>query len=208
MILHCIRHGESSFNAAGRIQGQLDPPLSELGLQQAQLLAQALKVRPITAIYCSPLTRAVQTATPLAEQLGLPLVLDPRLQEIHAGVFQGLTWPEINDRFPADSAGWKSHNPDFRVTGGETRRELMARGVAVFQHLREQTHKEMAVVTHGGLLGAALQGLLEIPAARSPFRFFNTGWNILAWESEPRLVKLNDTTHLSALGVTLSMGDL
>ena len=208
MILHCIRHGESEFNSQGRIQGQLDPPLSEIGKKQSDLLAETLANRNITAIYCSPLLRARQTAAPIARLLGLDVLLLDELMEIHAGLFQGLTWGEIHERYPQAEAGWKSHDPDFRVDGGETRRELMARGELAMQKIRETKHAEVAVITHGGLLGAALKALLKIPAELNPFRFFNTGWNALAWDSQVRLIKLNDAWHLRSLGEDLTMGDL
>lgn len=208
MLLHCVRHGESQFNCQGRIQGQLDPPLSELGMAQAELLAEALAKRPITAVVSSPLVRARQTAEPLARRLGVDMLLMPELMEIHAGCFQGLTWPEIRARFPDLESRWKSHDPDFRVDGGETRRELMARGAAALRKVRELPHAEVAVVTHGGLLGAALKALLQIPAELNPFRFYNTGLNTLAWNGQIKLLRLNDAEHLRSLGQEMSMGDL
>ncbi|KKK94352.1 hypothetical protein LCGC14_2683730, partial [marine sediment metagenome] len=67
MLLYCIRHGESTYNAEGRIQGQSDVPLSELGRRQGEAVAAALRAEPVEAIYSSPLRRAMQTAEPLAD---------------------------------------------------------------------------------------------------------------------------------------------
>ena len=88
MLLYCIRHGESSYNAEGRIQGQSDVPLSELGRRQSEAVAAALAEVPIEAVYASPLRRAMQTARPVAERLNLEIQTDPRLMEVHAGEFQ------------------------------------------------------------------------------------------------------------------------
>ena len=77
MILYLIRHGESAFNAEGRIQGQMNPPLSELGRRQAVALAPALAGLEIDAIYASPLERAFATAEPSAEKLGLEILGTP-----------------------------------------------------------------------------------------------------------------------------------
>lgn len=208
MILHCIRHGESQFNATGRIQGQLDPELSELGLRQGAALARALAQAPIRAVYSSPLARARQTAAPIAGALGLPLRFVDELKELNAGCFQGKTWDEVRAEFPAESEKWSSHDPDYRIPGGESRRELMERGRAALHAIREDASSllepspngggvaQVVVVSHGGLLSAALKALLEIPAERNPFSFYNASISRLEWSSAVRLMTLNQIDHL------------
>src|SRR5580704_7422596 len=104
MILYCVRHGETVFNAAGRIQGQTDSELSELGRRQCQLVAQALAGEPIEAIYSSPLKRALEGAHCVADRLRLRVCIDARLMEINAGIFQELAWEDIERRYPAEAA--------------------------------------------------------------------------------------------------------
>lgn len=208
MILHCIRHGESEFNAQHRIQGQLDPPLSPLGIAQSRALASALAGLPTGVVVHSPLRRAVETATPVAEAAKRRLVVLDDLQEIHAGVFQGSAWAEIVARYPDEARRWKNQDPDFRPEGGETRRELMERGRKAFEAIRALDEKEVIVVTHGGLLGAALKALLRIPAEENPFRFYNCGWNAISWEGRWRVGKINDVAHLQDLDEHAGLGDL
>jgi broad specificity phosphatase PhoE len=94
-----VRHGQSEWNADGRWQGQENPPLTELGQQQAVHAAQA--VGAVDAVYASPLDRAATTAHLIAEMLGIgPVVLLGGLMERHAGEWQGLTRDQIDRAFP------------------------------------------------------------------------------------------------------------
>ena len=197
MILYLIRHAESAYNAEGRIQGQSDPPLSALGHRQSQLLAAARGELPVEAVYSSPLARAMDTARPLAEALKLEIRARPELMELNAGIFQGRSWSELADVFPAEAACWASQDPDFRIPGGESRRELMVRGRAALEAIRVGGERQVAVVSHGGILAAALKSLLRIPAERNPFTFFNASINKLAWDDDRvKLLSLNQVDHL------------
>ncbi len=211
MLIYCVRHGESAYNAEGRIQGQSDVPLSELGLRQSEAVAEALAGLPIQAVYSSPLRRALQTAEPLAARLGRSVETDPRLMEIHAGVFQGRLRSELAELFPEAYARWLAGEPDFTIPGGESRRDLMRRGREVFEAIAQSGHEQVAVVTHGGLLAGALKALLGIPAERHPFVFQNgtiTRLDLADGQAEQvKLLSLNEGAHLRALGAT-GCGDL
>jgi broad specificity phosphatase PhoE len=90
-----LRHGRTTWNATGRFQGQADIPLDERGLAQARQVAPLLAELAPTAIFSSDLSRARQTAEPLARACGLPVTTDPRLREIHVGSWEGLTIDEM-----------------------------------------------------------------------------------------------------------------
>jgi len=115
----CVRHGETAWNKATRIQGQLDIPLSSVGLAQARALAGALENDQLHAVYASDLERARMTALSVSDGKDLPLTLDPGLRERHFGDFQGLTWAEIEQQFPEASARWRRRDPLFAAGGGE-----------------------------------------------------------------------------------------
>ena len=200
MNLYLVRHGESAFNAEGRIQGQLDTPLSALGVRQAAAVAESFRGQPIDAVYTSPLQRARSTAEPVAALLNLPLRSDPRLMEINAGVFQGLLWPEIHARYPAAAAAWRGSDPTFRIPEGESRADLMQRAEAALLAIREAGGEHVIVVAHGGLLTAGLKALLGIPAQRSPFMLYNGSVSFVEWGVEFKLVTLNQLDHLRASG--------
>ena len=140
MLLYCVRHGESAYNVEGRIQGQSDVPLSGLGHRQSRAVAEALSGLPVEAIYASPLRRAMQTAQPVAERLNLEIRADPRLMEIHAGVFQEKLRSQLVELYPEQFARWKSGDPDCTIPGGESRRDLLRRGREVFEEIGRAGH--------------------------------------------------------------------
>ncbi|MBX7166200.1 MAG: histidine phosphatase family protein [Pirellulales bacterium] len=201
MILYLVRHGESVFNAEGRIQGQLDPPLSELGLRQATALAEAFTGQTIQAVFASPLARAWQTAEPICAALDVGAQADERLKEINAGIFQGLRWDEIQAAHPEAAARWRAQEPDFVVPQGESRRALMARALAVLEAIRETGLERVLVVAHGGVLTAGLKALLGVPAERNPFSLFNGAISQVTWDKQAKLVTLNQVEHLVRCGV-------
>jgi probable phosphoglycerate mutase len=210
MLLYCIRHGETTYNAEGRIQGRLDTHLSPLGKKQTEAVARALRNEPIEVVYASPLTRAVETARPLAAALGKPLKTDDRLMELNAGVFQTLLPAEMAERYPEATARWQSHDPDFQIPGGESRRQLMQRGGEALDEILRADHDVAAVVAHGGLLTAAFKQLLGIPAQRSPFMLYNGSISVLEFKTQVRLLELNRIDHLRDPNGELGtrMGDL
>jgi broad specificity phosphatase PhoE len=191
MKLFCVRHGETLFNLEGRIQGQSDSRLSPLGRRQCEAVAASLAPAGIEAIVASPLERARESAQVVADRLGLAVTLDPRLMEINAGVFQGLTWAEIEERYPQEAVQWRGQDPDFRIPRGESRRDVMTRARAAFEAIREQGF----VLAHGGSLSAALKSLLSIPPERNPFSFSNGSISTLLWAGEVKLLSFNETGH-------------
>ena len=203
MIIYCVRHGESCYNAEGRLQGQSATPLSVLGRRQAGAIAATLGVQPIGAVYSSPLAQAHQTAEPLAQALGLTVLTDPRLMEIDVGIFQDHLHSEVADRYPSETARWRASDPDYRIPNGESRRDLMIRGRAAFEMIRESGHDQVAVISHGGLFAAAFKSLLQIPAGRNPFPLFNASISQLVWAGEPKLLTLNQVDHLHAAGCAI-----
>ncbi|MEX2141264.1 MAG: histidine phosphatase family protein [Pirellulales bacterium] len=201
MLFYLIRHGESLYNAEGRIQGQSDVALSPLGLRQAEAIADALAEEQIDAVFASPLRRAMQSAEPIAARFGLTIQSDDRLKEIHAGIFQGLLWAEIEAEFPDAARPWREQHPDFVIPGGESRRSLMVRGLAVFESIRESPFRRVVVMSHGGILAAALKAVLRIPAEVNPFSLYNASISKLAWSEKVKLLTLNQLDHLRAAGL-------
>jgi broad specificity phosphatase PhoE len=207
MNLYCIRHGETEFNAAGRIQGQLDSALSPLGKRQCEAVAEELSKLTFDLIYASPLKRALDSAQTIANRLGVDIRCDHRLKEINAGIFQGHCWKEIEQVHPEAARLWRSQDPDYRIPGGESRRDVMLRAVAAFAEMRSAGLKQIVVVGHGGSLSAAFKGLLDIPAQRNPFTLQNGSISRLAWtDRDLKLLSLNETGHLH--GLVRDGGDL
>lgn len=154
MRLGWVRHGVTSWNQAGKIQGTTDIPLSAEGERQARLLADRLSREPAVwdGIVSSDLKRASKTAEILAERLQVPLLLDERLRERSFGSAEGTTEAERLARWGAD---WRSQVPDQ-----ETNEQVRARGLA-FVEAFSASHagESWLAVTHGSFLAQMLQAL-------------------------------------------------
>ncbi len=148
-----IRHGQTAWNADGRIQGHTDIALDAVGEWQAERLAHALGDADIDVLYSSDLARARQTAAPLAERKGLPARVDPRLRERGFGEFEGLSFKQIEQRWPDQAEAWRRRDPDFGARGGEVLRDFRERVLAAVTRLaRSHRGQSIALVTHGGVL--------------------------------------------------------
>lgn len=209
MWLHCVRHGESIHNAEGRIQGQLDVPLSDFGRRQGEAIAAALAELPIDAIYASPLQRALETAQIVARRLNLPIQIDPRLQEINVGVFQGRLRSEVAELYPDAFARWTAGEPDFVIPGGESRRALQERGCDALREIAGAGHEHAAVIAHGRLLVVALAALVPIPAGAATPSLENASITTIRHDGDGRwtLTDYNRVDHLGNIGLS-GAGDL
>lgn len=163
--LYLVRHAQSEWNAAGRWQGQADPPLSELGLRQARELAVRFPDAPVERLLSSDLQRALATAAPLAERFGVDVEIDPSLRELDVGSWQGRTRAEIEAAEPGAMSRYYEGSPGW--TGGETFDDHELRVAGVAQRIASLDAEGAAVVvTHGGTLRAIVRTLLEIPHAQ------------------------------------------
>jgi probable phosphoglycerate mutase len=156
------RHGRTEWNATGRIQGQLDPPLDALGQQQAHRAAIALSELSPNRIVTSDLERALTTAGALSNRVGVDVRTDPRLREIGLGAWEGLLREEVEQRFPGEFASWM-RGDDVRRGGGETYAEVGARGSAAVLDALDTTDGLVIAVTHGGTARSTIGVLLELP---------------------------------------------
>jgi probable phosphoglycerate mutase len=209
MWLYCVRHGESVHNAEGRIQGQSDVPLSDFGRQQGEAIATALAALPVDAIYASPLLRALETAQIVARRLDLPVRIDPRLKEIHVGIFQNRLRGEVAELYPEAFARWTAGEPDFVIPGGESRRALQERGCAAFREIVAAGHQHAAVISHGRLLTVALAAFVPVPAGPRAPSLENASITIVRYDGHGRweLAAYNQVDHLRTVGLS-GAGDL
>ncbi len=188
-----VRHGETAWNAEGRVQGQTDVPLSEVGHAQARAAASVLAKERFTSIYSSDLVRARQTAQPAAERLALAVTLDARLRERHYGMFETLTYAEVKERHPEEFARFKVRDPDFDFRTGERLRAFFDRSVGYISALVAQHPGEtLLVVTHGGVLemiyrhatGRPLSSPRDFELPNAALNWVESGpagWRVWAW---------------------------
>ncbi len=149
-----VRHGQSTWNAAGRWQGRADPPLSELGERQAAAAAAMPAVAPVSHVWASPLTRARVTAEHVAVALGVTVRVDERLAERDAGEWTGLTRDEIE-------AGWPGYLADRRRPPAfEADDELASRALEVLHEIAAHAAgATVLAVSHGGLIRSVERAL-------------------------------------------------
>ncbi len=157
------RHGRTEWNAEGRFQGQMDPPLDQEGRNQAVRTAPHLVAGGLspddTVVVSSDLTRAAETAATLTALLGVPLLLDERLREHGMGSWEGLTRDDVAQRFPDQYADWTAGRPVVG-RGGEEPAAVAERALAALADLPAAA--SAVVVTHGGTAGRLLERLLEL----------------------------------------------
>jgi probable phosphoglycerate mutase len=197
--LLAIRHGETAWNAKGRIQGHLDIPLNEVGLGQARRLARALATEPLAAVYTSDLARARETAAPLAARLGLEALPDSRLRERAFGRFEGMTFPEIEAHWPEDHRRWRERDPAYGPPDGEVLADFYQRVVAAATALCEAHRGEaVALVAHGGVLDCLYRAATRVDLrATRTWALANASINRLLHTPEGfTLVGWGDTLHL------------
>lgn len=180
MLLYLVRHGETDWNLAHRIQGATDIPLNDTGRAQAAATGRLLSRRKWDAIYSSPLSRALETASIIAREVGLPepVVVDS-IVERNYGDAEGLADPELAARFPGDTP----------VPGRETREEVVGRVLPALLELAER-HPEQAilVVSHGGVIRSVVNavdphgthGMISNGSVHS-FRHDDGGFELIAF---------------------------
>lgn len=200
MRLCLVRHGETAWNAERRLQGHLDVPLNETGRVQAQATAASLAGQHFGGFYCSDLVRARQTAAAAEAVLGRPPVLEHDLRERHYGAFQGLTYDEARQRFPADYARFEAREPAFAFAqGGESLAGFAARIQATLERIAAgHAGQTVLIVTHGGVLDVAhrLAAGKRLDAPRD-FTIPNAALNWIGFDGERwRLLAWADLRHL------------
>lgn len=167
LTLHLVRHGQTDFNAEGRVQGQFDSRLDEVGKQQAQFLQMPISMIGITAAYTSSNLRAVETAEILTEGLQLPLHRTDELREIFMGPWQQRLWSEVAEENQEQFANFMTSPDRFSLEGAESFVELRERGVrAIESIIATESEGEVLVVSHGAILKAIVSHYANVDLAR------------------------------------------
>ena len=199
-----VRHGETAWNAEHRVQGQLDIPLNEVGLRQAQAVGRVLGAERFDVIYSSDLSRAMQTAQPTASALGMKILQDRDLRERHYGMFERQTYAEVKGRHSAEYARFAARDPDFDFGGGESLTSFSKRSISAVSRLAKQHEgQRILVFTHGGVLDELYRHIQGVPArAVRDFGIPNCGlnrvefalsrWQIQTWAEVAHLERALD----------------
>ncbi|HLL82113.1 MAG TPA: histidine phosphatase family protein [Longimicrobium sp.] len=203
-----VRHGATVLTAENRFAGSVEVPLADEGREQAQRLAMRLAASPVTAVYASPLGRALETARIAAAPHGLEVRTDNRLREISHGRWEEMTRDEVEARFPDEVAGWEADPYTFAPQGGETGLDVTARALpAMLELVRAHPGEAILVVSHKATIRLLLSSLLgfdprryrdnldQSPAALNIVDFRGT--------TRARLTLFNDTSHYEHAGLAI-----
>lgn len=187
-IFYIFRHGQSSYNLAGRTQGQTnDSVLTELGKKQAYEIGKKLQNRGIEIIFCSPLTRAKQTADLANTYLNLPIITDEHFIEVNVGEIEGMHYTEIQAKYGEKYQQWRSSDKkyeDLRFVGGESKKEVRNRVFSALEnYAKNSPYSIMAISSHGIMLTQVLlalgQEIKDIPnGAILCLSYSNQQWQV------------------------------
>ncbi len=207
-----VRHGESEWNRLGRYAGQRDVPLSDRGKQQAQRLAERLASEPLAAIYTSPLQRARDTASAIAERQCVPITLEHRLAEIHHGLWEGLTAAQVGTQFPVEYALWRTQPHRAVMPQGESLVDVAQRaGQALTEVLRRYPSGKIVLCSHDAVLRVVLLAALGLTLEHFwKWHFANASLTVLTADENGgalacRLAGLNATAHLEGVHSEMSL---
>jgi len=201
-----IRHGQSQGNAEGRFGGHTDTPLSPRGRKQAEATARALASEKFSAIYSSDLPRAIETASPLARLVAVPLETTDALRERSVGVMEGLTFEEAAEQHPEQYQALLRRDFEHVLVGGESYRQTLDRASRQLDEAIEQ-HKggRIALFAHTGticILILHLMGALDAPDLK-PVWIATANCGIARFDLRDdgfvRVLCINDTRHLAGI---------
>lgn len=200
--LYLVRHGATQLTAEDRFSGATGVDLSEEGRTQAALLGERLQREGLQAVYCSPLSRTLETARIIAGECGLDLVPMDGLREISHGRWEGLKRSEVEERFAEEYAAWEEDPFTFAPEGGESGVAVLARALpAIRQIVTRHPGERVLVVSHKATIRLILSSLLGFDARGYRDRLDQAPacLNVLDFRDpvHARLMLFNDTSHYS-----------
>jgi len=195
-----VRHGATQLTAENRFSGAVGVDLSDEGRRQVRHLADRLADDSICAVYCSPLSRTVETAEILAKRHGHVPVHRDGLREISHGRWEGLTRDEVEARFPGEYEAWEADPFTFAPEGGESGLAVLARALPVIREIVvAHEGKNVLVVSHKATLRLVLSSLLGFDARGYRDRLDQSPacLNVVDFKDpvRARLMLFNDVSH-------------
>ncbi|TDA69446.1 MAG: histidine phosphatase family protein [Clostridia bacterium] len=197
--LYLVRHASTGWNKHGQYQGHSNVALSDAGRQQARLLAKRLADKDLHFFYASDLSRAFETAQIVAAAYGQPVTPLMELREVNFGLWEGLTFQEINEKYAGIATQWRLNPGQVGIPQGERFAEVQERACRVITDLvARHPDKNLLVVSHGGTIRTILCGLLDLSLDRLwGLAQDNTAVNIIDfYDGRPILTLFNDAHHL------------
>lgn len=164
--LHWVRHGEVELDGVERVYGDMEMPLSRKGILQLEAVAEEFTKTKLTAVYASNLSRAVIGAGAIAKLQKLTVVEEPLLREIYRGAWRGLTWAEVEAKFPGGARRFVTEPCDYRDHRGETLADVERRAVEAWRKIvASNDGGDVAIVSHSWVVRTVMASVLGMGAA-------------------------------------------
>ncbi|MEX0446362.1 2,3-diphosphoglycerate-dependent phosphoglycerate mutase GpmB [Xenorhabdus sp. SGI246] len=203
--VYLVRHGETEWNVARRIQGQSDSPLTEIGRRQALLVAQRVRSENITHVITSDLGRTRETAEIIAKACGCEVILEPRLREINMGILENRELSSLTQEEESWRKSLVDGTPNGRIPGGESMNEVCSRMRAALESCLDlPAGSRPLLVSHGMALVSLIFSILGLPAnSERRLRLRNCSISRVDYQDSPWLASgwivetAGDITHLN-----------
>jgi probable phosphoglycerate mutase len=200
-----VRHGQSEGNRDRVFTGHGPSPLTERGHEEARCAAARIAIGPVDALFSSDLPRAVQTAQPIAELTGVPIIQDRALREKNFGDLTGMSFSELEAKYPDVWQGLLARDPGFQPPGGESHAMCRERMNTFLARLFEyRTSGRVVLVSHGVAINHLLYSLMRTPTNVPPamvFQIDNCSIQRVERQTDGlvRMICINDRSHLAAI---------
>ncbi len=205
MKVYLLRHGQTDWNAVKRWQGNTDIELNNIGIKQAECVAERFVDTNIGAIYASNLSRAKTTAEVIknrANKKNIELVIENDLSEIKLGDWEGLTYGEVSEKYPDEYKRWSTNHAEVIGYGVENYHDLQQRAFNVFDKICSDNTEDILIVSHGAWIKALICKILNIPLEyKKNFEIENTSITTIEVSKTDGVNKflvltLNDVNHV------------
>lgn len=201
LTFYLVRHGETEWNKAHKLQGRKDSPLTDKGIEHAQLLGTRLSNIEFHAIYSSPIKRAFQTAEYIRSGRNIPILTDENLKEINFGEWEGRKREELEQKYKNQFSNfWDNpHKYDHKLNKGESLTAFKQRIEAALKRiLVENSSGNILVVSHGVVIKGVLSYIMNFPTEKiwnHPY-IHNTSLTIFHWNGQGfQIDMVGDTSH-------------
>jgi probable phosphoglycerate mutase len=203
-----IRHGETEWNVAMRLQGNQDSNLTERGTKQAELVAEALSRKYFNVFISSDQGRAVKTSNIINKYHNLNIIFTEKLRERNFGIMEGMTREEIAVKFPEVHKGYLKRKSEYQIPEGESLAQLYSRVTEVLKNIIDKYKgNKILIVTHGGILDCTMRMVFSYSldlqrnfsiynAAINTFSVTDGKWNLEEWGNINHLENLDTFNEL------------
>lgn len=200
--IYIVRHGQTAWNKEKVFRGRVDVPLNEQGLREAEAVGEALKNAGIGFVYASPLSRAVQTATPVAKRASLEVIRSDGIIDMNFGPWEGKRLAEVEKEDPERFRAWVERPEKLVIPGGETLDDVKDRAIKAIHEIAERHPDDTGmVVSHRVVCKLLVLGLMGL----GPDKFWNIQQDtacmnlFLIRDGRATMFLVNDTCHLAGL---------